>query len=70
MQRLKKCYYGLAAVPQEEAIKYYYNWDTKTYVFDLHGSELEGYDWLAKNLPPTDELRRSCDYINAYIASK
>ena len=53
MQRLKKCYYGLAAVPQEEAIKYYYNWDTKTYVFDLHGSELEGYDWLAKNLPPT-----------------
>lgn len=70
MQRLKKCYYGLAAVPQEEVIKYYYNWDTKTYVFDLHGSELEGYDWLAKNLPPTDELRRSCDYINAYIASK
>ena len=70
MQRLKKCYYGLAAVPQEETTKYYYNWDTKTYVFDLQGSELEGYDWLAKNLPPTDELRRSCDYINAYIASR
>lgn len=70
MQRLKKCYYGLAAVPQRETIKYYYSWQTHTYVFNLHGSELEGYEWLANNLLRTDELRRSCDWINAYIASR
>ena len=67
--RLKRCYYGLAAVPQREQMKFYYNWDTQTYSLNAMGSELEGYEWLAKNLPRNDELRRTCDWLNAYIES-
>ena len=68
-QRLKKCYYGLASVPQRENYKFYYNWQTRTYTLNAFGSELEGYEWLAKNLPRNDELRRNCDWLNSYIES-
>ena len=69
-QRLKKCYYGLAATPQNEESKFYYDWQTRTYTLSATGSELEGYEWLAANLPRNDELRRRCDWLNDYIANK
>ena len=69
-QRLKKCYYGLAAVPQKDDSKFYYDWSTRTYVLNASGSELEGYEWLATHLPRNDELRRHCDWLNDYIANR
>ncbi len=69
-QRLKKCYYGLAATPQNVESKFYYDWETRTYTLSATGTELEGYEWLATHLPRNDELRRRCDWLNDYIANR
>lgn len=70
---LKKCYFALASVPQKPredddywTPKFDYDSNLRTYVFNVKGSEKEGYDWLKSHRSDCGDLYSSCDWLKYY----